>query len=246
MSEERDSSTRAERRAAKRQKKELKKLKKRMKKAAKRQKSRASDETSEVDDVAPAEERRAQDAWREKLYSELEFDQWEAGVYDDSGWSDCSDDAGDFFENIARRWEEKRRLEAEAKRRARVSSRRSEQYAQKERERRDKTPPGRYERTPPTTPPPTPPRMDPEEAERKPQEVTHYELLGVACDAPAPEIRKAYYRLARAHHPDKAVDVDQEQAAIAMAALNNAHEVLSDPIARQRYDQALGLRVSCR
>lgn len=202
---------------------------------------------SEVDDVAAAEERRAQDAWREKLYSELEFDQWEAGVYDDSAWSDNSDDAGDFFEHIARRWEEKRRLEAEARRRARVSSRRSEYYMQRDRERGDHTPPGQNQRTPPTTPPPTPPpRVNPDKADHKAQDMTYYQLLGVARDAPANEIRKAYYRLARAHHPDKAVDADQQQAATAMAALNNAHEVLSDPLARQRYDQALGLKVSCR
>lgn len=54
-------------------------------------------------------------------------------------------------------------------------------------------------------------------------------------DATAAEIRSAYRRLAREHHPDARGGA----ASAEMAAINEAWHVLSDPARRVRYDAAL-------
>ncbi len=64
---------------------------------------------------------------------------------------------------------------------------------------------------------------------------THYERLGVSPTASAAEIRAAYRRLARQHHPD----ARGGQHSTEMAAINEAWRVLSDPVRRVRYDAGL-------
>ena len=64
---------------------------------------------------------------------------------------------------------------------------------------------------------------------------THYQLLGVAPTASVDEIRAAYRRLARALHPDAHGGI----AAPAMASVNEAWRVLSDPGRRANYDATL-------
>jgi curved DNA-binding protein len=64
----------------------------------------------------------------------------------------------------------------------------------------------------------------------------YYETLGVARDASADDIKKAYRRLARKYHPDVSKEPD---AAARMSEVNEAHAVLSDPERRAAYD-ALG------
>jgi molecular chaperone DnaJ len=64
---------------------------------------------------------------------------------------------------------------------------------------------------------------------------SHYDTLGVRPDASAAEIRDAYRRLARLHHPDHG-DVD----AGAMAAINEAYRVLGEPARRAAYDAQSG------
>lgn len=60
----------------------------------------------------------------------------------------------------------------------------------------------------------------------------HYEVLGVAVDADTDEIRQAYLRLARAHHPDRG----SGDAGNRMRDLNAAWAVLGDPARRAAYD----------
>jgi molecular chaperone DnaJ len=61
-----------------------------------------------------------------------------------------------------------------------------------------------------------------------------YEVLGVARDATADDIKKAYRRLAREHHPDANPDDTEAEARFKELAL--AYETLSDPERRRRYD----------
>ncbi|MBS0293808.1 MAG: DnaJ domain-containing protein [Proteobacteria bacterium] len=64
----------------------------------------------------------------------------------------------------------------------------------------------------------------------------YYNILGVARDASAADIKRAYRRLARKYHPDVSKEAD---AAARMAEVNEANTVLSDPEKRAAYD-ALG------
>jgi molecular chaperone DnaJ len=63
--------------------------------------------------------------------------------------------------------------------------------------------------------------------------VDHYAVLGVERSASADEIRSAYRKLARQHHPDVS---SQDGAAERFKEITQAYEVLSDPEKRQRYD----------
>ena len=62
----------------------------------------------------------------------------------------------------------------------------------------------------------------------------YYAILGVARDATADEIRKAYRKLARKYHPDVSKEADAEAR---MKEVNEANAVLSDPEKRAAYDQ---------
>jgi curved DNA-binding protein CbpA len=64
-----------------------------------------------------------------------------------------------------------------------------------------------------------------------------YELLGVARDASAAEITRAYHRRARDLHPDTQPGQAGEPAGF--RELEEAHRVLRDPARRAAYDQAL-------
>ena len=59
-------------------------------------------------------------------------------------------------------------------------------------------------------------------------------MAGVAGDATAEDIKKAYRKLARQFHPDVSKEPD---AAKRMSAINEANTVLSDPEKRAAYDQ---------
>ncbi len=63
----------------------------------------------------------------------------------------------------------------------------------------------------------------------------YYSILGVKRDASEQEIKRAYRRLARKHHPD--VNPDDKSAEAKFKEINEAYEVLSDKEKRQKYDQ---------
>jgi hypothetical protein len=72
--------------------------------------------------------------------------------------------------------------------------------------------------------------------------VSHYEVLGVRATATAEQIKRAYYRQARAYHPDAHAGSTPQvlaEAQRSMAALNAAWNVLSDAQLREEYDNAL-------
>ena len=63
----------------------------------------------------------------------------------------------------------------------------------------------------------------------------YYDILGVSRTADDREIRQAYRRLARQHHPD--VNPGDEASAERFKTINAAYEVLSDPDKRTKYDR---------
>ena len=63
----------------------------------------------------------------------------------------------------------------------------------------------------------------------------YYGILGVSKKATAKEIKQAYRKLARKHHPD--VNPGDKSAEAKFKEINEAHEVLSDPEKRKKYDQ---------
>ena len=63
----------------------------------------------------------------------------------------------------------------------------------------------------------------------------YYQLLGVQRSADQKEIRQAYRRLAREHHPD--VNPGDTRAEQKFKEINEAYEVLADPESRKKYNQ---------
>ena len=72
----------------------------------------------------------------------------------------------------------------------------------------------------------------------------YYEVLGIAPNASAEEIRRAYHRLAFQCHPDR--HEETEEANKKMQEINEVYAILSDPIKRREYDlpRGYGRRVS--
>ena len=66
----------------------------------------------------------------------------------------------------------------------------------------------------------------------------YYQTMGVARDASADDIKRAYRRLARKYHPDVSKEKDAEAR---FKEIGEAYEVLRDPEKRAAYD-ALGAR----
>lgn len=64
----------------------------------------------------------------------------------------------------------------------------------------------------------------------------YYDILGVAKNASAEDIKKAYRRLALQYHPDR-VGKDNKEAEHKFKEVSEAYQVLSDPQKRSQYDQ---------
>ncbi len=62
----------------------------------------------------------------------------------------------------------------------------------------------------------------------------YYKVMGVAKDASADDIKRAYRKLARKYHPDVSKEKDAEAR---FKELGEAYEVLKDPEKRAAYDQ---------
>ncbi len=67
--------------------------------------------------------------------------------------------------------------------------------------------------------------------------MSHYETLGVSESASAEEVRSAFRKIAREHHPDVSSSVASKEAFL---LAKEAYEVLSDPDSRRTYDLTLG------
>ena len=63
----------------------------------------------------------------------------------------------------------------------------------------------------------------------------YYHTLGVDKKASKEEIKKAYRKLARQHHPD--MNPGNKSSEDKFIEVNEAYEVLSDPKKKQQYDQ---------
>jgi molecular chaperone DnaJ len=68
---------------------------------------------------------------------------------------------------------------------------------------------------------------------------THYDTLRIAPSASTAEIRDAYRRLARQHHPDHQISSGSAAGSGSMPAINEAYRVLGDPARRAVYDAGL-------
>ena len=65
---------------------------------------------------------------------------------------------------------------------------------------------------------------------------THYDTLMVSRNASAEVIRAAFKSLSQKYHPDKNNHPDADRI---MQQFNESYKILSDPIARSKYDRSL-------
>src|SRR5690554_6294644 len=64
--------------------------------------------------------------------------------------------------------------------------------------------------------------------------IDYYKILGLTKGATVKEIKAAYRKLARKYHPD--LNPDNKESEQKFKEINEAHEVLSDPENRKKYD----------
>ncbi|EGD93985.1 hypothetical protein TESG_01514 [Trichophyton tonsurans CBS 112818] len=69
---------------------------------------------------------------------------------------------------------------------------------------------------------------------------TYYDILGVPVTATTDEIKKKFYALSLAHHPDRN---KEPGAADKFSSISSAYHVLSNPKKRARYDRENSIRI---
>jgi tetratricopeptide (TPR) repeat protein len=81
------------------------------------------------------------------------------------------------------------------------------------------------------------------EAHKKLAQQNHFEVLGVGRGATAQEIKKAYFILAKRYHPDRhfgpPLNEMKSELESLFNAIHEAHETLSSPDRREKYDREL-------
>ena len=75
---------------------------------------------------------------------------------------------------------------------------------------------------------------------------THYDVLGVAPSANVDQIREAYRRLAREHHPDRTATNGRTGGDVSMPAINEAYRVLNDPALPTSYTEVMTVAATGR
>ncbi|KAJ2720180.1 hypothetical protein H4R23_004751 [Coemansia sp. Cherry 401B] len=81
-------------------------------------------------------------------------------------------------------------------------------------------------------------RMQLERRRRAAARKDYYKILGVARDASAPEVKRAFRKMAQQWHPDRyRGDLSKDEVEAKMAEINQAYEVLMDEEKRAQYDQ---------
>jgi len=65
--------------------------------------------------------------------------------------------------------------------------------------------------------------------------IDYYKILGIEKTASPAEVKNAYRKLARKYHPD--LNPNNQDAKANFQQINEANEVLSDPVKRKKYDQ---------
>src|SRR6476659_1695118 len=65
--------------------------------------------------------------------------------------------------------------------------------------------------------------------------IDYYQILGLNKNASPDDIKKAYRKMARTHHPD--LNPNDKEAHKKFQQINEANEVLADPEKRKKYDQ---------
>ncbi|MCX7014689.1 MAG: DnaJ domain-containing protein, partial [Candidatus Sumerlaeota bacterium] len=72
------------------------------------------------------------------------------------------------------------------------------------------------------------------------QNRTYYQILGVTAEASDQEIKRAYHRLARQFHPDKAPSPEEAgRMETEFAAISTAYNALKNKQKRREYDEQL-------
>jgi len=76
--------------------------------------------------------------------------------------------------------------------------------------------------------------------------IDYYEVLGVWPTADATTIKKAYFRLAKIHHPDIVGAGGGSQSGVDFKLINEAFAILTDTLKRSAYDQKLKERTGTK